>query len=243
MEIRLKIWRQESPESNGYFEEFLVENISPEASLLEALDSLNERLTLENRRPISFDSDCREGICGTCGFVINGRPHGPFPGVTTCQLHMRMFEKAGLLVLEPFRGGPFKVLKDLIVDRSGLDRIIQAGGFVSVSTGSAPEANSILVPKNLAEEAFNAAACIGCGACVAACPNGSAMLFTAAKIKHLNILPQGKAESKKRTKNMLDAMINEGFGACSNHGECETVCPKRISLETINFAFKEGLSS
>lgn len=240
MNIKLKIWRQKSAAEPGYFEEFVLNDIDPSSSLLEALDILNERLTREGRSTISFDSDCREGICGTCGFLINGRPHGPHPGVTTCQVHMRSFKDGDTLVLEPFRGGPFKIVKDLVVDRSGLDKIIQAGGYISVSTGSAPEANSIPVSKEAAEQAFDAATCIGCGACVASCPNGSAMLFASAKIFHLNSLPQGKVESKNRARRMLKAMLDAGFGACSNHGECETVCPKRISLKVIGFAFKEA---
>ncbi|MCS6961367.1 MAG: succinate dehydrogenase/fumarate reductase iron-sulfur subunit [Deltaproteobacteria bacterium] len=240
MKIYLKIWRQKNYSEPGFFEDFCLDEVSSDLSLLEALDLLNERLTRESRRPISFDSDCREGICGTCGFLINGRPHGGFEGLTTCQVYLRKFKNEDTLVLEPFRGGPFRIITDLVVDRSKFDEIITAGGYISASVGQAPEANSILVPKEIAEEAFDAAACIGCGACVAACPNGSAMLFTSAKIYHLNKLPQGRPEAKKRASRMISKMIESGFGACSLHGECETVCPKKISLKVINFALREA---
>jgi len=233
MKFKLRVWRQKSSNHQGNFEEFLVDEVSPESSFLEMLDELNLKLRKEGREPIAFDSDCREGICGTCGFLINGRPHGPLRGVTTCQLHMRNFKDGDTLVLEPFRGGSFRVLKDLVVDRSGLDRVLQKGGYISVAPSAAPEANSILVPKAVAEEAFDYATCIGCGACVAACPNGSAMFFVAAKAAHLNFLPQGKPEAKKRITGMLDQSLEEGFGACSNHGECEAACPKKIKITSI----------
>ena len=197
------------------------------------LDVVNENLQKEGKEPIAFDSDCREGICGTCGFVIDGVAHGPMAKTTVCQLHMRHFEDGQTLVIEPFRATPFKVVKDLVVDRSSFDSIIQAGGYISVSTGNAPDANNILISKDDAENAFDSAACIGCGACVASCPNASAALFTSAKISHLSFLPQGKVEGDERVKSMVDTMDSEGFGACSNHGECEAVCPKGISISNI----------
>jgi succinate dehydrogenase / fumarate reductase iron-sulfur subunit len=202
-------------------------------SFLEMLDVVNERLIAEGKDPIAFDSDCREGICGACGMVINGIPHGPEPATTVCQLHMRSFKDGDTITLEPWRARPFPVLKDLIVDRGAFDRIIKAGGYISANVGAAPDANAIPVPKSIAEQAFESAACIGCGACVAACKNASAVLFTAAKISHLNVLPQGQAERARRVVRMLDQHDHEGFGSCSNEGECEAVCPKEIRLSNI----------
>jgi succinate dehydrogenase / fumarate reductase iron-sulfur subunit len=209
-----------------------VDDISAEMSFLEMLDVLNERLTLEDIEPIAFDSDCREGICGTCGVMINGRAHGPQAATATCQLHMRSFQDGATITVEPWRATAFQVIQDLVVDRSAFDRIIEAGGYITVATGAAPEANLTPVPKEIAETAFDAAACIGCGACVAACPNSAAQLFTAAKVSHLNLLPQGSAERHNRTERMVDTM-EKFFGSCTNHGECEAACPKQISLDFI----------
>ena len=233
MNLVLHVWRQSAPHRPGKFVRYSVEDVSEHQSFLEMLDLLNERLVDRGLDPVAFDSDCREGICGTCGVVINGRPHGPKKATTTCQLHMRHFRNGDELTLEPWRAKAFPVVKDLIVDRSAFDRIIQAGGFVSIRTGSAPEANSLPVPKNNAELAMDAAACIGCGACVASCPNASAMLFTAAKVGHLNMLPQGRVESADRVQNMVSQMDTEGFGHCTNHLECEAACPKQIGTEFI----------
>jgi succinate dehydrogenase / fumarate reductase, iron-sulfur subunit len=233
MNLSLTIWRQKDASSAGRFETYQVKDITTDMSFLEMLDVLNEELIRRNELPVAFDHDCREGICGTCGFLINGMPHGPRRGTTVCQLHMRFFKDGDSLTLEPWRAGAFPIIKDLVVDRSAFDRIIQAGGYISAATGSAPEANSILVPKDASETAMDAAACIGCGACVAACPNASAMLFTAAKITHLNSLPQGQPERDERTINMVAAMDNEDFGSCTNHAECEASCPKEIPLEFI----------
>jgi succinate dehydrogenase / fumarate reductase iron-sulfur subunit len=231
--LRLKIWRQEKRDSEGRFESYEVDDISPDFSFLEMLDILNERLEEKGERPIAFDHDCREGICGTCGMVINGEAHGPWDRSTTCQLHMRAFKDGDEILIEPFRARAFPVLQDLMVDRSAFDRIIQAGGYVSVGTGSAPEANILPVPKPTAELAFDAASCIGCGACVAQCPNGAAQLFTSAKVGHLNILPQGAPEKDRRAVAMVDQMEAEIFGSCSNFRECEAVCPKGISIDWI----------
>jgi succinate dehydrogenase / fumarate reductase iron-sulfur subunit len=231
--LHLKIWRQEKRDSPGRFESFEVEDISPDFSFLEMLDILNERLEEKGERPIAFDHDCREGICGTCGMVINGEAHGPWDRSTTCQLHMRAFQDGDEILIEPFRARAFPVLQDLMVDRSAFDRIIQAGGYVSVGTGSAPEANILPVPKPTAELAFDAASCIGCGACVAQCPNGAAQLFTSAKVGHLNILPQGAPEKDRRAVAMVEQMEAEIFGSCSNFRECEAVCPKGISIDWI----------
>jgi succinate dehydrogenase / fumarate reductase iron-sulfur subunit len=231
--LHLKIWRQEKRDSPGRFESFEVEDISPDFSFLEMLDILNERLEEMGERPIAFDHDCREGICGTCGMVINGEAHGPWDRSTTCQLHMRAFQDGDEILIEPFRARAFPVLQDLMVDRSAFDRIIQAGGYVSVGTGSAPEANILPVPKPTAELAFDAASCIGCGACVAQCPNGAAQLFTSAKVGHLNILPQGAPEKDRRAVAMVEQMEAEIFGSCSNFRECEAVCPKGISIDWI----------
>ncbi|MER6829867.1 succinate dehydrogenase/fumarate reductase iron-sulfur subunit [Streptosporangium sp. NPDC000563] len=233
MNLTLKIWRQKGPEDKGRMVNYRVEDVSPDMSFLEMLDVLNERLILEGDDPIAFDHDCREGICGMCGMVINGVAHGEQVATTTCQLHMRHFEDNAVITIEPWRAAPFPVVKDLVVDRSAFDRIIQAGGFVSVPAGSAPDAHSVPVKKDDADSAFDAATCIGCGACVAACPNGSASLFTAAKITHLALLPQGQPERDSRAKAMVEQMDAEGFGGCTNTGECTAVCPKGIPLDTI----------
>lgn len=231
--LTLKIWRQQGPEDKGRLETYRMENISTDMSFLEMLDVLNERLTLEGKEPVAFDHDCREGICGACGAVVNGVPHGPVKATTLCQLHMRHFKDGDTVVVEPFRARAFKLIKDLVVDRSPLDRIIQAGGYVSVNTGQAPEANTLPVPPGKAELAMDAAACIGCGACVAACPNASAMLFVGAKVSHLALLPQGRPEAARRAISMVRRMDELGFGNCSNETECEAVCPKEISITNI----------
>ncbi|SDQ45992.1 succinate dehydrogenase/fumarate reductase iron-sulfur subunit [Thermostaphylospora chromogena] len=233
MNLTLKVWRQSGPDDRGRMVTYQVEDVSPDMSFLEMLDVLNERLILEGEEPIAFDHDCREGICGMCGMVINGVPHGEQEATTTCQLHMRHFKDGDTITIEPLRAAPFPVIKDLVVDRSAFDRIIQAGGFISVPTGSAPDAHSIPVKKADADAAFDAATCIGCGACVAACPNGSAALFTAAKITHLGLLPQGQPERDSRARAMVEQMDAEGFGGCTNTGECAAVCPKGIPLDTI----------
>jgi succinate dehydrogenase / fumarate reductase iron-sulfur subunit len=233
MNLSLHVWRQKHAHDKGCFIRYEASNVSPDMSFLEMLDVVNERLIAKGEEPIAFDHDCREGICGTCGFVINGIAHGPRRGTTVCQLHMRSFKDGDILYLEPWRAKAFPVMKDLIVNRSAFDRIIQSGGYISVSTGSAPEANSIPVPKENAELAMDAAECIGCGACVAACPNAAAMLFTAAKVSHLGILPQGQPERYRRILNMVARMEQEGFGSCTNIGECEAACPKGIRLEFI----------
>jgi succinate dehydrogenase / fumarate reductase iron-sulfur subunit len=233
MNLTLHVWRQSNAADKGRFVTYQAEGISADMSFLEMLDVVNERLIDGGETPIAFDHDCREGICGTCGMVINGSPHGPRPLTTTCQLHMRSFSDGDSITIEPWRAAAFPVLRDLVVDRRAFDRIIQAGGFVSVGTGSAPDGNAILIPKSDAERAMDAAACIGCGACVAACPNASASLFVGAKISHLGLLPQGQAERDSRALHMVAQMDAEQFGSCSNHGECEAVCPKGISLETI----------
>jgi len=233
MDITLHVWRQASASDKGRFVTYSAAEISPDMSFLEMLDVVNERLIGKGEAPIAFDHDCREGICGTCGMVINGSPHGPRKLTTTCQLHMRSFSDGETITIEPWRAAAFPVLRDLVVDRRAFDRIIQAGGFVSVPTGSAPDGNAIAVPKDAAERSMDAASCIGCGACVAACPNASASLFVAAKISHLGLLPQGQAERDPRALNMVAQMDAEFFGSCTNHGECEAACPKGISLETI----------
>ncbi|HLI26316.1 MAG TPA: succinate dehydrogenase/fumarate reductase iron-sulfur subunit [Chloroflexota bacterium] len=233
MRLILKIWRQPGPDAPGRFVTYEHNDVNPHMSFLEMLDVLNQQLIRKGEDPIAFDHDCREGICGMCSMVINGVPHGPQRATTTCQLHMRHFKDGDVITIEPWRARAFPVIKDLVVDRSAFDRIIAAGGYISVNTGAAPEAASILVPKTDADRAFDAAACIGCGACVAACPNASAMLFTAAKVAHLNSLPQGQPERYQRVVRMVAQMEKEGFGHCTNHGECEAACPKEISLDTI----------
>jgi succinate dehydrogenase / fumarate reductase iron-sulfur subunit len=233
MNLTLHVWRQANASDPGRFVTYPARDISPDMSFLEMLDVVNEGLIARGEVPIAFDHDCREGICGTCGMVINGSPHGPRKLTTTCQLHMRSFADGDVITIEPWRAAAFPVLRDLVVDRRAFDRIIQAGGFVSVPTGSAPDGNAIPIPKDNAERSMDAAACIGCGACVAACPNASASLFVAAKISHLGLLPQGQAERDSRALNMVAQMDAELFGSCTNHGECEVACPKGISLETI----------
>ena len=230
--LTLKIWRQQG-DNAGKLATYSLGEISTDMSFLEMLDVLNEKLTIDGDEPVAFDHDCREGICGMCGAVINGQAHGPERGTTLCQLHMRHFADGDTLVIEPFRARAFKVIKDLVVDRSSLDKIIMAGGFVSVNTGGAPDANSIAIPQAVAEQAMDAAACIGCGACVAACPNAAAMLFTSGKISQLAILPQGQPERKKRALEMIGRADKEGFGACTNERECEVVCPKSLSIRNI----------
>jgi succinate dehydrogenase / fumarate reductase iron-sulfur subunit len=233
MKLILRIWRQKDADTAGQFVNYTVDGVTPDMSFLEMLDILNEELIARGEDPVAFEHDCREGICGSCGFLINGVPHGPRRQTTVCQLYMRFFRDGDCLTLEPWRATAFPVVKDLVVDRSAFDRIVQAGGYITAPTGSAPEAAAILVPRESAETAMDAAACIGCGACVAACPNAAAMLFTAAKVVHLNALPQGQPERDKRTLNMVAAMANENFGTCTNHAECEAVCPKAIPLEFI----------
>jgi succinate dehydrogenase / fumarate reductase iron-sulfur subunit len=233
MDLTLHIWRQPNPASSGKMVKYEVKDVSEHASFLEMLDVLNESLIQGGEEPVAFDHDCREGICGACGFMINGVAHGPMPATTVCQLHMRHFKTGDELYLEPWRSRAFPVVKDLMVNRSSFDRIIQSGGFVTVSTGSAPEANLTPIPKAIADRAFDAAQCIGCGACVAQCPNGAAQLFTSAKVSHLNMLPQGQPERYDRALSMVEAMEREGFGHCSNFKECEAVCPKEISIDFI----------
>ena len=233
MKVTLHVWRQAASGAPGQFARYEVSDASPDMSFLELLDVLNQQLIASRVEPIAFDHDCREGICGACGMVINGRPHGPQGATTTCQLHMRSFADGAELWIEPWRARAFPVIKDLVVDRGAFDRIIQAGGFITARTGSAPEANSVLVPKRDADLAMDAAACIGCGACVAACPNASAMLFVAAKVSHLGLLPQGQPERDTRVVGMVAQMDAEGFGACTNHGECMAACPKDISIDFI----------
>jgi succinate dehydrogenase / fumarate reductase iron-sulfur subunit len=236
MNLHLKVWRQKNATSAGQLVDYDIQDVSPDSSFLEMLDLLNEDLTEKGQEPVAFDHDCREGICGMCSLMINGVAHGQNFGevaITTCQLHMRHFNDGDTIIIEPWRAKPFPIIKDLIVDRTAFDRIIQAGGFISVSTGSAPEANAIPVSKKNADWSMDAAACIGCGACVAACPNASAMLFTAAKVSHLSLLPQGQVERFQRVVNMVQVMDQEGFGGCTNIGECTAVCPKEISQDFI----------
>ena len=233
LQLTLKIWRQKSSSDSGGFETYDVKGLNSHMSFLEMMDVLNEQLIEEDRDPVAFDHDCREGICGMCSMVINGRAHGPLKGTTTCQLHMRHFKNGETIFIEPWRAKAFPVIKDLVVDRSSFDRIIQSGGYVSVNTGSAPDGNAIPIPKNIAEEAFDAAACIGCGACVATCKNASASLFVAAKVSQLSLLPQGQPEKKERVNNMVAQMDEEGFGHCTNTGACQAECPKGISIEYV----------
>jgi succinate dehydrogenase / fumarate reductase iron-sulfur subunit len=242
MKLKLKIWRQKNAETKGRFETYSVE-ANEHMSFLEMLDVLNEELVREKKEPVAFEHDCREGICGTCSLVINGHPHGPMQKTTVCQLHMRHYKDGDTIVIEPFRARSFPVVKDLVVDRSAFDRIIQAGGFISVNTGQAQDANAIPVDKDVASKSFDAATCIGCGACVAACPNASAMLFTSAKVSHLNMLPQGKVEAQQRALNMVKQMDIEGFGRCSNITACEAECPKGISIENIARMNREYLGA
>lgn len=240
MKLTLRIWRQRGPEEPGAMTAYEIDGVSPEMSFLEMLDTLNEDLILRGEDPVAFDHDCREGICGACGVVINGRAHGPEP-TTTCQLHMRHFSDGDTIDVEPWRAAAFPVVKDLVVDRSALDRVIGSGGWITVPAGSAPEAHATPVPKPTADTAFEHAACIGCGACVAACPNGSAMLFTSAKVVHLNVLPQGAPQRESRVVDMVTAMDAEGFGGCTNTGECARACPKGIPLQSIATMNREFL--
>ncbi len=237
--LTLKVWRQKDHKAEGHFEIHPAPGIDTDMSFLEMLDVINIRLEKEGREPIAFDHDCREGICGSCGAVVNGQAHGPEKGTTLCQLHMRHFKDGDTLVIEPWRSRAFPVIKDLVVDRSAFDRIIQAGGYISIRTGSAPDAHAFSVKKAEADEAFEVAQCIGCGACVAACPNAAAMLFVGAKISHLVLLPQGRVERRQRVRSMVSRMEEEGFGNCSNHYECEAACPKEISVSNIARMYRE----
>lgn len=241
MNLTLRVWRQKNRESEGRIVEYAAKDVSPDMSFLEMLDVVNEELIRKGEEPIAFDHDCREGICGSCGMVINGAPHGPLRATTTCQLHMRSFKDGDVLTIEPWRASAFPVIKDLVVDRSAFDRIIQSGGYVSVSTGGVPDGNAIPIPKTAVDQAMDAAQCIGCGACVAACKNASAMLFTAAKVTHLGLLPQGQVERERRVLAMVGTMDEEGFGNCTNIGSCEAACPKEISLDVISRMNREYL--
>ncbi|MEA3214167.1 MAG: succinate dehydrogenase / fumarate reductase, iron-sulfur subunit [Acidimicrobiia bacterium] len=232
MRITLRVWRQAGPSQPGAFETYSLDDVSPEMSFLEMLDVLNEQLIDQGKEPVTFDHDCREGICGSCGMLINGKAHGPERGTATCQLHMRKFHDGDHITIEPFRAAAFPIVKDLAVDRAAFDRIVESGGYIGVPTGSAPDANLIPVPKPVADAAMDAAACIGCGACVAACPNSAGQLFTSAKLAHLNLLPQGQPERWARTEAMVETM-EEYFGSCTNHGECQEACPKEISIDFI----------
>jgi succinate dehydrogenase / fumarate reductase iron-sulfur subunit len=243
IKLTLKIWRQSGPREPGRLETIAAEDVDPNMSFLEMLDALNEKLILEDKKPIEFDNDCREGICGTCGAMVNGIPHGHGKGMTICQLHMREFNDGDTIVIEPFRSRAFKVIKDLIVDRSTLDKIIQAGGFISVNTGGTPDANAIPIAQETVEEAMDAAACIGCGACVATCPNASAMLFVSAKVSQFALLPQGRPEATQRVLAMLKEMDSCGFGNCTNHRMCETACPKEVSITHIASFNREFLKA
>src|SRR5262245_16225353 len=234
MHVKLRVWRQEGPTAPGAFADYDVDDVSEEMSFLELFDVLNDRLTAKGEEPVAFDHDCREGICGSCSMMINGRAHGPETGTATCQLHLRKFHDGDRVTVEPLRARAFPVLRDLVVDRSPLDRIIEAGGYITAPTGAAPDGNLILIPKDASDAAMDAAACIGCGACVAACPNNAANLFTAAKLQHLNLLPQGQAERYRRAQSMVDTM-EDYFGSCTNHGECEEACPKEISIDFIAY--------
>ena len=242
LNLTLKVWRQDGPNAPGAFETIEAPGINDEMSFLEMLDLVNERLISDNKEAVVFDHDCREGICGTCSLMINGQAHGPQKGTATCQLHMRKFVDGETVVIEPWRATAFPVIKDLMVDRGAFDRIVESGGFITAETGGAPDANLIPIPKPVADAAMDAAACIGCGACVAACPNSAANLFTAAKVAHLNLLPQGQAERFSRVEAMVDTM-EEFFGSCTNHGECEAACPKSISIDFIALMNKDYLKS
>ncbi len=242
MDLTLNVWRQAGANGEGRFETYDAHGISEDMSFLEMLDIVNERLVADGREPIAFDHDCREGICGTCGLMINGRAHGPQAGTATCQLHMRQFSDGDEIVIEPWRATAFPIIKDLVVDRSAFDRIIEAGGYITAPTGAAPDANLTLVPKLVADAAMDAAACIGCGACVAACPNSAGQLFTAAKVAHLNLLPQGQPERWARVEHMVETM-ESFFGSCTNHGECEKACPKEISLDQIALMNRDYLQA
>jgi succinate dehydrogenase / fumarate reductase iron-sulfur subunit len=241
LRLTLKIWRQPGPKAKGDFKTYELKQVSTDISFLEMLDLLNEQLIARGEEPVAFDHDCREGICGTCGVMINGQPHGPQNNTTTCQLHMRKFRDGDTIVIEPFRAQAFPVVRDLVVNRSSFDNIIASGGYVSVNTGSAPEGNTIPVPRHMQEQAMDAAACIGCGACVASCKNASAMLFTSAKVSQMAYLPQGQAERSQRVLNMVATMDQEGFGACTNTGECEAACPAGIKLSNIALLNREYL--
>lgn len=243
MKLYLKIWRQSDKVAKGSLVDYEVDGVEEDMSFLEMLDYLNEKLILNNEQPIEFDHDCREGICGSCGLFINGRAHGPLSGTSTCQLHMRSFSDGETIYIEPFRGGAFEVIRDLRIDRSAFDRIMSVGGFISTPIGSAPEANTIMITHDDAESAFDSAACIGCGACVATCKNASAILFTSAKITHLAKIPQGKTESRARVLKMVDQMDHEGFGTCSNTGACEIECPQEIAVANINRMNREYLKA
>jgi len=243
LNLTIKVWRQKGPTEKGRFETYKVEHISTDSSFLEMMDILNEKLINENKEPVAFDHDCREGICGMCSLYINGRPHGPDDDITTCQLYMRKFKDGQTITVEPWRAAAFPVIKDLIVDRTAFDKIIAAGGYISVGTGGVPDANAIPIPKDIAEQSMDSAACIGCGACVAACKNSSAMLFVSAKVSQLALLPQGKVEAKKRAKNMVKKMEELGFGGCTNTRACEVECPKNISVSNIARLNREFLKS
>ncbi|WKV12569.1 succinate dehydrogenase/fumarate reductase iron-sulfur subunit [Marivirga harenae] len=243
MKFKLKIWRQKNNQDKGAFKTYDLDGVSSDMSFLEMIDVLNEQLTDKDEDPVHFDHDCREGICGMCSMYINGEPHGPLRGVTTCQLHMRSFQDGETITIEPWRAKAFPIVKDLAVDRSAFDRVIQAGGYVSVNTGGTPDANEIPIPKSVADEAFDAATCIGCGACVAACKNASAMLFVSAKVSQLSMLPQGKVESSERAQKMVAQMDEEGFGACTNTGACSAECPKGIDLSNIARMNREYLGA
>jgi len=242
MKLTLHVWRQKDPHDTGRMETYPANEVSPDMSFLEMLDVLNEQLISDNKEAVVFDHDCREGICGTCSLMINGVAHGPQKATTTCQLHMRTFKSGDTIVVEPWRATAFPIIKDLMVDRGAFDRIIESGGFITAVTGGAPDANLIPIPKPVSDAAMDSAACIGCGACVAACPNGAANLFTAAKISHLNYLPQGQAERHKRTEAMVETM-DEHFGSCTNHGECSAACPKEISVDVIALMNKDYRAS
>ena len=241
LNLTLKVWRQDGPEDRGHFEQYTTQ-VADDASFLEMLDYVNEDLIDRDQEPIAFDHDCREGICGSCGLMINGQAHGPQLGTATCQLHMRKFEDGDHITIEPWRAAGFPIIRDLAVNRAAFDRIVEAGGYISVSTGAAPEANLTPVPKDVADASMDAAACIGCGACVAACPNGAANLFTAAKMQHLNLLPQGQAERWRRSEDMVETM-EEYFGSCTNHGECQEACPKEISIDFIAMMNRDYLKA